>query len=220
MIRHKHSIQRLWRWRLNEFTRFLAGRIQAKKALQSQRRQTNFLVLLPNSATPSLLWTMGNISSNTDERKRLSVEATGDRGDDRGTDSGNNLALLLDVLGVGEEEADSINNAPLGVNEFTDLLLSCGARDSLTLDRTRRLATNKFAEAEESTVGLIDLFDEVIADIAHYLLPPDVYSLCLTSKRFHRPTTLPTSPEYLELGGNAPAALLSTRLLRISLLDR
>ena len=143
-----------------------------------------------------------------------------DRGDDRGTDSGNNLALLLDVLGVGEEEADSINNAPLGVNEFTDLLLSCGARDSLTLDRTRRLATNKFAEAEESTVGLIDLFDEVIADIAHYLLPPDVYNLCLTSKRFHRPTTLPTSPEYLELGGNTPGALLSTRLLRISLLDR
>ena len=162
--------------------------------------------------TPSILWTMGNISSNTDERKRLSVEATGDRGDD-------NLALLLDILGAGE--ANSVNNnAPLGVNEFTDLLLSCGARDSLTLDRSRRLATNKSAEAEESAVGLIDLFDEVIADIAHYLLPPDVYNLCLTSKRFHRPTTLPTSPDYLELGGNAPGALLSTRLLRISLLDR
>lgn len=67
----------------------------------------------------------------------------GDRGDDaagpgRGTDLGN-LALLLDILGVGEEEANGINNAPLGVNELSDLLLSCGVRDSLTLDRSRRL---------------------------------------------------------------------------------
>ena len=52
-----------------------------------------------------------------------------------------------------------------------------------------------------------------VVNIAHYLLTPEVYNLCLTSNRFDQPTSLPSSLIFLKLAAMLPAPWISTRLL-------
>jgi hypothetical protein len=85
---------------------------------------------------------------------------------------------------------------------------------------TAAAATTATITAAATTNNNVDLFgisDEVFVLIAHCLSPCEVYNLYLTSRRFHQPTTLPSSPLFSQRGGNATDALISTRLLRTSL---
>jgi hypothetical protein len=74
---------------------------------------------------------------------------------------------------------------------------------------------------------LIDLPDEAMLIVAEFLKPPEVYRLCLTSKRFFRRVNSTTDESNASSkeghhhggGGMAPGALICTKLLRFSLLQ-
>ena len=80
--------------------------------------------------------------------------------------------------------------------------------------KTKSSSPNKKLKFDFCTM----LIDEVFDLIAQFSSPTDSYNLALTCKRFHQPTTIQSSSEFSQRGGNSVNAVLATRLLRTSLL--
>jgi hypothetical protein len=90
----------------------------------------------------------------------------------------------------------------------------------------------------DASAIFLQIPDDALLWIAQYAAPPDIYNLCLTSRHFFRADTgnaaskkKATSKKKAKVnraqdvgakrggGGNAPGALLATKLLRSSLLS-
>lgn len=116
-------------------------------------------------------------------------------------------------------KGDSSNQTLL---EWTTSVSSTGGSDQegAIADREHHF----FAAFQEYLTNHVDLVDEIWLHIASFASPPDVYSLCLTSKRFHYPASSKSvngtsTNDNEDESAATPPILIGTKLLRASLLS-